>query len=39
VGQFEILIIGMSQPIANYKTHRFPPEIIAHGLALLPVSA
>ena len=24
-----ILIMGMSQPVANYKDHRFPPEIIA----------
>jgi len=26
--------MGMSQPIASYKNHRFPPEIIARAVWL-----
>ena len=32
--ELSILIIGMSQPIAKYKNHRFPPEIIARAVWL-----
>ena len=27
-------MMGMRQPIANYKNHRFPPEIIARAVWL-----
>jgi putative transposase len=34
LNELSILIIGMNQPIANYKNHRFPPEIIARAVWL-----
>ncbi|OKP63817.1 transposase, partial [Ensifer adhaerens] len=27
----------MSEPTISYKNHRFPPQIIARGLAIFPV--
>jgi putative transposase len=34
LNELSILTIGMSQPIANYKNHRFSPEIIARAVWL-----
>jgi hypothetical protein len=32
--ELSILVVRMSQPIANYKNHRIPPEIVARAVWL-----